>query len=824
MLHAFFLIIHLVIGIAQSQQYDQSLYDGDIGGEIGGDIVGGFPSTDPSQSNLVGEFGNEVVPRIDPINGLSPNYGPLLGNDLNSLKSRLFGSSMDRRIFNPFNRILFSFLGPRLMRFQLDMMMQTLLSEVIRKMISPFITNAVGRLMNNDPSNNGGIKGGGLNLGVSTGLGSGGGQVSIGTGNGNGASMAPQISLMPSQMSNGQIQLIIKSGDSSNGGMTSVALGTPSNFANSASSLSGQNLPLQIPHISDNQLQQLMNAQLQQMLINKLPAQLVPQVQQQLQSQIQERIPLLQQQLRLQLQNQLGQQLANQIIPQSTMNGGILSTPNDGLNQAGQPVVSIPSIPTNPMNQPMLKLQVNPMNPTQTVHQPSPQTSFGNTASGYSIDSINRLPDNGPVLQMMLNSPQYAIPPSDSVGSQRGTNPNSNQEVNLKYSEQSAPSSSGHNLRINTSAHNQVRLEDSRNSPNSQVSFGYPGLTSKTNGEYTEEKVQISNVPSSNSNENDHRGSQSVSITPVFQKSEMNYDLSPPDSMDVSVDNDNSSHTSMANYEHIKETIQQLTGEAQPQVNNDQHSNDNSNGTSMEVAQSGEENSDANNYYHYAKNESYPESMASGNSSKESSDDNQDFRSENSNLHPILVYADFPHQQSSAIDQSMSFSQISNPKSQLIPSQMLSNSDNSNSFPPSPSSSSSSNTDGGDNHPLNSYHHDHNIRIPSPVSPTLSSPSDYSHNSQSDQEERENLRTQKITEDNAYSNSDPQSASDWADSRQHKTVDSHNSQFLQNFSDDNKEESVQPINYTPKLSPEQEKERKEQWQTMLKNLNRYYGY
>lgn len=153
-------------------------------------------------------------PQVDP-----PDSGIMSQSDK---RADLFGSSFERRIFSPFNRLLFSLLGPRLMRFQMDMMIQAVMSEVIRKMIGPVISAVTSRVVNPGDSQAKGL----INLGL-------GGQVG-------GQGSAPQIQVIPSHSSTGQIQLIIRPSADSPG--TSLALGQP-NVATSQA----QNLAIQLP-------------------------------------------------------------------------------------------------------------------------------------------------------------------------------------------------------------------------------------------------------------------------------------------------------------------------------------------------------------------------------------------------------------------------------------------------------------------------------------------------------------------------------------------------------------------------------------------------
>lgn len=143
-------------------------------------------------------------------------------------RADLFSSPFERRMFNPFNRLLLTLLGPRLMRFQMDMMMQAVMSEIIRKMIGPIITAVTNRVIS--PADNQHSKGL-ISLGLGGNQAANGGHIST-----------PQIQVIPSHTSPGQIQLIIKPSADSSSSTTSLALGQPSNDP-----VSGQNWAVQVP-------------------------------------------------------------------------------------------------------------------------------------------------------------------------------------------------------------------------------------------------------------------------------------------------------------------------------------------------------------------------------------------------------------------------------------------------------------------------------------------------------------------------------------------------------------------------------------------------
>ena len=52
---------------------------------------------------------------------------------------RFFTSKLQKRLLSPINRIIFSFLGPKLFKFHADMVLQTLISELVRKLASPLL-------------------------------------------------------------------------------------------------------------------------------------------------------------------------------------------------------------------------------------------------------------------------------------------------------------------------------------------------------------------------------------------------------------------------------------------------------------------------------------------------------------------------------------------------------------------------------------------------------------------------------------------------------------------------------------------------------------
>lgn len=136
---------------------------------------------------------------------LDPQLAPPMRSPLTSSlpsPASLIQTPIQRRLFNPINRIILTLLGPRLMRYQLDMVVQAVMSEVIRKMVGPILTAIAGRFV--DP--NGQHPSPQLNFGLASALTAANGanqqqQVSI-----------PQLTLVPNQMPNGQIQLIIKPG------------------------------------------------------------------------------------------------------------------------------------------------------------------------------------------------------------------------------------------------------------------------------------------------------------------------------------------------------------------------------------------------------------------------------------------------------------------------------------------------------------------------------------------------------------------------------------------------------------------------------------
>jgi hypothetical protein len=63
-------------------------------------------------------------------------------NRLRSEMTNRFGP--ERRMFFPFNRIVFSMVAPRLMRFQFDMMLHSLISEIVKKVVIPILGSITG--------------------------------------------------------------------------------------------------------------------------------------------------------------------------------------------------------------------------------------------------------------------------------------------------------------------------------------------------------------------------------------------------------------------------------------------------------------------------------------------------------------------------------------------------------------------------------------------------------------------------------------------------------------------------------------------------------
>jgi hypothetical protein len=59
--------------------------------------------------------------------------------------SSLITGVSQRRIFNPLNRIILSIIGPRLMKFQLDMMVQAIISELVKKLLLPVVGIITGQ-------------------------------------------------------------------------------------------------------------------------------------------------------------------------------------------------------------------------------------------------------------------------------------------------------------------------------------------------------------------------------------------------------------------------------------------------------------------------------------------------------------------------------------------------------------------------------------------------------------------------------------------------------------------------------------------------------
>ncbi len=72
-------------------------------------------------------------------------------NRLRSEMTNRFGP--ERRMFFPFNRIVLSMVAPRLMRFQFEMMLHSLISEVVKKVVLPILGSISGNENIMRPSN-----------------------------------------------------------------------------------------------------------------------------------------------------------------------------------------------------------------------------------------------------------------------------------------------------------------------------------------------------------------------------------------------------------------------------------------------------------------------------------------------------------------------------------------------------------------------------------------------------------------------------------------------------------------------------------------------
>ncbi|XP_053212436.1 putative uncharacterized protein DDB_G0277255 [Panonychus citri] len=240
--------------------------------------------------------------------------------------SPLIQTPIQRRLFNPINRIILTLLGPRLMRYQMDMVVQAVMSEVIRKMIGPVLTAIAGRFVDPNGQQNGQHNqlnpnsltlSAALNsLGAGNGGGAGGGGgVGINNGQQQQQHSIPQITLVPNQLPNGQIQLIIKPGGGSaidslqqQQQLTNLQQLTQSLIMPVTPTPPPTSSPLNQPQLySSAQLQATLNQQIAQQLAGKLPEQLIPQVSQQIQAQLQDKLP----NIHLQVQQQLSSQLAN---------------------------------------------------------------------------------------------------------------------------------------------------------------------------------------------------------------------------------------------------------------------------------------------------------------------------------------------------------------------------------------------------------------------------------------------------------------------------------------------------------------------------------